>query len=111
VPHERACARLGLQRYFDQPTRMVLRNLERQPVKAALTIVGISSSCAILIMGLIWGDIIDYIVRVQYSIAQREDITVIFAGPRSAAVRHEMRAIDGVSDEQRTYLASWEEGT
>ena len=42
--------RLGLQRLFDQPTRMVLRHLERQPAKALLTVIGIASSLAILIM-------------------------------------------------------------
>ena len=33
--------RLGLQRWFSQPTRMILRHIERQPAKSVLTTLGI----------------------------------------------------------------------
>lgn len=89
--------RLGLQRFLDQPTRIILRNLERQPVKALLTIVGISSSCAILIMGLVWEDIVDYIIYAQYGVAQREDVTVTFIEPTSTFAAYELAAIPGVN--------------
>jgi putative ABC transport system permease protein len=88
--------KIGLQRLLDQPTRMILRSLERQPLKALLTSVGIASSCAILIIGLVWGDIIDHIIRVQYGLAQREDVTVTFVEPTAMAAIHELRAIPGV---------------
>ena len=88
--------RLGLQRLFDQPTRMILRNLERRPLKALLTILGISSSCAILIMGLFFSDSFDYVIRVQFGIAQREDLTVTFTEPTSTAALHELARLPGV---------------
>jgi putative ABC transport system permease protein len=88
--------RLGMERLLDQPTRMVLRSLERQPLKAGLTTLGISSACAILIMGLFWTDVFDEIIRVQYGIAQREDVTVSFIEPTSSAAVHELRALPGV---------------
>ena len=88
--------RIGLQRFFDQPTRMILRNLERQPVKSALTVIGISTSCAILVMGLFFGDAFDYLVDVQYGIAQREDLTVGFTNPTSTAALYELQSLPGV---------------
>ena len=88
--------RLGLEKFFDQPSRIILRNLERQWIKATLTVVGISSSCAILIMGLFWGDVFDYVVRVQYGIAQREDFTVTFIEPTSFSAVHELKSLPGV---------------
>lgn len=88
--------RLGLQKLFDQPTRIIFRNLERQWIKAALTIVGISSSCAILIMGLFWSDAFEYIVQVQYGTAQREDITVTFTEPTSVSAIYELNSLPGV---------------
>lgn len=88
--------RLGLEKLFDQPSRIILRNLERQWIKAALTVIGISSSCAILIMGLFWGDVFDYIIRVQYGIAQREDFTVTFIEPTSFAAAYELQSLPGV---------------
>lgn len=88
--------RLGLQRFFDQPTRMIMRSLERQPVKAALTTVGIASACAILIMGLFWTDVIDHVVRVQYGVAQRDDLTVSFIEPTSNSALQELSSLPGV---------------
>lgn len=88
--------RMGLHRYLDQPTRIVLRNLERQPVRAGLTVIGIAASCAILVSGLFFTDVIDEIVRVQYGIAQREDIRVGFMEATSMSAMAELRALPGV---------------
>ena len=88
--------RLGLQRYLDQPTRMILRSLERRPVKALLTVLGISSSCAILIMGLFFSDSFDYVVDVQFGLAQRENLTVRFTEPTSTAALYEIKSLPGV---------------
>jgi putative ABC transport system permease protein len=88
--------RLGFQRLFDQPTRMILRHLERQPVKALLTVVGIASSCAILILGLFFNDSFEEVIRIQYGLAQREDLTVTFLEPTSMAAIHELASLPGV---------------
>ena len=88
--------RLGLQRYFDQPTRMILRNIERRPVQALLTVLGISSSCAILIMGLFFSDSFEYVVNVQFGITQRENLTVRFTEPTSTAALYEIKSLPGV---------------
>ena len=88
--------RIGLQRFFDQPTRMIARNLERQPVKSLLTIVGIACACAILIMGRFFGDAFDYIVDIQYGVIQQEDLTVSFTEPTSTAALYELKALPGV---------------
>jgi putative ABC transport system permease protein len=88
--------RLGFRRLLDEPTRMILRNVERQPVKSALTVVGIASACALLVAGLFFGDVIDHIIRIQYGVAQREDLTVSFVEPTSMAALHELRGLPGV---------------
>lgn len=88
--------RLGLKQYFDQPTRIIMRNLERQPVKSLLTVVGMASSCAILIMGLFFTDAFDRIIDVQFGHAQRDDYTVAFVEPTSSAALYEMMSIRGV---------------
>lgn len=88
--------RMGIQHLFDQPTRMIIRSIERKWIKSALTVVGISSACAILVMGLFWEDVIDYIIHVQYNIAQRDDLTVTFIKPASASAIHELNSLQGV---------------
>lgn len=88
--------RLGLKRFLDQPTRMIARNLERQPIKAFFTVIGIASSCAILIMGLFFSDAFDYIIDIQYNQAERADLTVTFTEATSTAALYEVRALRGV---------------
>ncbi len=91
-----AIERLGLQRLLGQPSRMILRNLERRPVRALLTLAGIACSLAILIMGLFFVDSIDHVVRVQFGLAQREDLAVSFTEPASLAALHELASLPGV---------------
>jgi putative ABC transport system permease protein len=88
--------RVGLRRILDPPTRMILRNLGRQPVKASLAVVGTASACALLVSGLFFGDVIDHIVRVQFGVAQREDRMVSFIQPTSMSALHELRGLPGV---------------
>ncbi len=88
--------RLGLRRLLDEPSRMILRNLARRPARSLLTSVGIASSCAILIMGLFFGDSFEYVLRVQYGLAERENVTVNFTGPSSAAAAQELVSLPGV---------------
>lgn len=88
--------RLGLQGLFSQPTRMILRQLERQPFKALLTSLGIAFSCAILIVGSFQKDAIDYMVRVQFGLSQRDDMTVTFVEPTSSRALYDLLSLPGV---------------
>jgi putative ABC transport system permease protein len=88
--------RLGLRRLLAQPTRMILRNIERRPVKALLTVVGASFACAILVMGLFFNDAVVYMVDVQFKLAQREDITVSFVEPTSRRALYSLAALPAV---------------
>jgi len=88
--------RTGLRRYLSPATRMVIRNTARQPVRTTLSIVGVSLAVAILIVGLFFLDAIDEILRVQFEMIQRQDVTVTFVEPRSASARHELERLPGV---------------
>ena len=89
--------RLGLQRLLSQPARMILRNLQRQPLKALLSIIGIALACAILIVGSFQEDAVDYMVTVQFRLAQKDDLTVAFTGPAARPALHELRSLPGIS--------------
>lgn len=88
--------RLGLQRWLSQPTRMILRNLERRPLKAALSVLGIAFACGILMVGRFQESAIDHMLNVQFGLAQRDDLTVAFIEPTSRRVVHELAALPGV---------------
>jgi putative ABC transport system permease protein len=88
--------RLGLERLISQTTRMILRNIERRPVKALLSIVGISFACAILMVGRFQSAAIDFMLDVQFGLAQRDDLTVTFFEPTSGRVIHDLTSLPGV---------------
>jgi len=88
--------RLPLLGRLDQPTRMILRNLERRPLKAVLAIVGISLATAILVIGRYQGDTINYMLDVQFGFAAREDLTVTFTEPTQREALSELEALPGV---------------
>lgn len=88
--------RLGLQRWFSQPTRMVLRHIERRPFKSLLSVVGIAFACGIMIVGNFQEDAIRYMVDVQYGLSQRQDLTVNLVEPTSGRALYELSSIRGV---------------
>lgn len=88
--------RIGLQRWLSQPARMVLRHLERRPVKALLATLGIGLACSIMVVGNFQPDSITHMVHVQFSQVQREDITVTFVEPTSQRALYSLRGLEGV---------------
>jgi len=94
--------RLGYARLLTSAQRMILRNLERRPVRAATTIAGIAGSVAILIAGTFWGDSLEWFIDVQFNQVQRADVNVGFAEPLARGVRRELERLPGVSQAEVT---------
>ena len=88
--------RLGLQRWFSQPTRMVLRHIERRPLKSLLTTLGIAMACGIMMIGGFQEGAIDYMVGVQFGMSQRGDLTATYTEPTSARSLYSLRSLQGV---------------
>lgn len=88
--------RWGLQRFFSPAGRIILRNLERRPFRAVLSILGIAVAIAILIVGFYINDALSWLMNVQFQIVQREDVTIIFNEPRPASTRYAIARLPGV---------------
>ena len=84
------------RRLAPPPIKMILRNLQRQPVRAGLSALGMSFAVAILIVGMFSLDAIEVILDVQFNVAQRQDYTVAFVEPRSSRALHELAHLPGV---------------
>jgi putative ABC transport system permease protein len=83
-------------RFLSQPTRIILRNLERRPVKAALSVIGIALACAIMIAGGFFEDTVNYMVDIQFRMSHREDMTVTFIEPSSRTALYDLQGLDGI---------------
>ncbi len=89
--------RLGIQRFMSQPTRMILRDLERRPAKALFSVAGIAAACAVIIFGTFFVDAIRRAVDIEFRFARSDDMTVLFSRPVSRSALYEAQSIDGVA--------------
>jgi putative ABC transport system permease protein len=119
--------KIGLEPILSQPTRIVLRNIERKPFKALLTVVGISFGCAVMVASGFFSDSVDFMVDVQFRQAQREDMTITYIEPSARRTIHELKGLFGVEQVEpfrtvpaqfryghrtyRTVIQSFEPGT
>jgi putative ABC transport system permease protein len=88
--------RLKIAQLIPTGGRMILRNLERRPVRSALAAVGVAAAVALIISGTFWWDAIGYMIDVQFNSADRSDAVITFAEPRSRAVGFDVRRLPGV---------------
>ncbi|MDJ0651321.1 MAG: FtsX-like permease family protein [Xenococcaceae cyanobacterium MO_188.B19] len=88
--------RLGLQRFFSVGGRIILRNLERKPIQASLSILGVSLAVAILVTGNYMIDAVNFLMDFQFRQVQREDMTIVFNEPRPSRTYYEVANLPGV---------------
>ncbi len=89
-------ARTRMFRLLDQPTRILLRQIVRWPLRSLVTSAGIGMAIGILIVSVQWLDAIDQIADVYFLQAQHNDITVGFAEARSADAEYNLSRLPGV---------------
>jgi putative ABC transport system permease protein len=94
--HPTIMERGGLHRVLSPAARMILRQLERRPAKAALSCMGIALAAAILVVGNFMVDAIEYVLELEFRTAQRQDVTVSFNETRPARAIGEIRHLPGV---------------
>jgi len=76
--------------------RMIVRNMERRPLRTALSITGVAAAVAIVIMGNFFRDAIEVVVDTQLRLGLRADVTLWTAEAIDDAVRREVARLPGV---------------
>lgn len=89
---------LGLARFVSTGALMAIRNFERRPLRAALTVTGIALAVALQISGAFWLDAIAHIVDVQFRQVQQGDVLVNFQHPVPVEVVQDLKRLPGVID-------------
>ena len=89
--------RTGVGELLSTGGRLILRNLERRPVRAAMSSLGVAFSVAILVIGMFMFDGVDLMMELQFEIAQREDLTVAFNRDLDDEVVYDLARMPGVT--------------
>ncbi len=88
--------KVGLSKLVSTTFRMALRNLERRPWQAFFTAFGLALATGIPIVPGAMGDGINYLLSVQWDVAQRQNVTVNLIEPGSASTLNVLRTLPGV---------------
>lgn len=93
--------RLGVRR-MGPALRMVVRNMERRPLRTGLSIAGVAAAVAIVMMGNFLRDAMEVIVDTQFNLSLRGDVTVWAPEAVDDAVRLELGRLPGVTGVEST---------
>lgn len=86
----------GLKGVLDQPSRMVVRRLAREPLRAGLAILGIALGMALSVGQLSLLSAFDQVLTENFSVIDRSDVTVTYVLPRSDTTIYDLKATPGV---------------
>ncbi len=88
--------RLGLSRLLSSATRMVVREFERHPVRFLLSWIGLALAVSLLVFGRFGWDAIERLIEMQFTLGQREDVSVTFTQPLPERAERELAHLPGV---------------
>ncbi|HTI36346.1 MAG TPA: FtsX-like permease family protein [Vicinamibacterales bacterium] len=78
--------------------RMILRNVERQPMRSAMSVIGIAFAVAVLFVGMAFIDVMNVLLNEQFVMGMRQDALVTFVEPRSPRAMFSVKHLPGVMD-------------
>ncbi|MBZ2167729.1 ABC transporter permease [Marinobacter sp. F4216] len=81
---------------WSQPSRMILRQFARRPVRAGLSIIGVAMSTATVLVGNFQFDSVSLMVQTQFASVQKQDMTATLVDPVNAAALYGIQRQQGV---------------
>jgi putative ABC transport system permease protein len=88
--------RLRVGRYLGTSLRMALRNIQRRPIRSALTCLALALATGILIVPNSFRDGIDYVIDFQWDVIQRQTVTLSLVEPEAARALADFKHLPGV---------------
>ncbi len=98
--------RLNLGHLVPPIALMVVRQLERRPIKTAFSTIAISLAVAVLVIGNFFQDSIDYMMNAQFHWVQRYDMSVSTTEAVGDQAVYELRGMPGVVRAEPTRAVS-----
>ncbi len=88
--------RLGLGALLGSTGLMVLREIERRPLRTALSSLGIAGAIALIVLGHFGIDSLDSYLEGTFRRAQRQDLSVAFVHPEDPRIVGQLARVPGV---------------
>jgi putative ABC transport system permease protein len=81
---------------LDAKSRIILRRIMRFPRRSATTIIGVGLAIGLLVVARTFPAVMDRLLDVHFSEANRQDVSLSFAEARSASVLNAIERLPGV---------------
>ncbi|QSP93561.1 FtsX-like permease family protein [Marinobacter salinisoli] len=81
---------------WSQPSRMIVRQLARRPIRAFLSVIGIAMATATVLVGNFQFDSVALMVQTQFASIQQQDMTATLVEPVNAAALYGLQRQPGV---------------
>ena len=88
--------RLGLAPLVTPAARMVVRELERKPWRAAGSVLGIAMAAALVVVSTFAFGAVEHMLRIQFGLTQREDVQLTLVEPRAVGALSTVEHLPGV---------------
>ena len=88
--------RFGIEKRLAPGTKMIVRQLQRRPLKTGLSLLGLALACAIMMVGNFQQDAVNFMIHVQFKLSQQQDIEVVFNNPVTDKTLNSLRHLPGV---------------
>ena len=86
----------ALSRRLDAKSRIILRRILRFPRRSATTILGVALAIALLVVARTFPAVMDRLLDIHFSQANRQDVTLSFVEARQEGVLHAIERLPGV---------------
>lgn len=87
---------LGLGGLVPPVGRMVLRQIERHPIKSALSCLAVGLATGVLVLGNFMQDSLNYMMEAEFYMTRRYDMSVTMVEPVDEAALYELSNLPGV---------------
>ena len=91
-----AAVPVWLARRLDNPTRIILRQLARAPLRSTLTVTGVALALAVLVTALQWRDAVTHLALSHFTGTLHQDVIIGFHELHPARARYALAQLPGV---------------
>lgn len=95
--------RIGHMMRLRQTTMMILRSVTRWPGRAAVTLLGVSASVAVLVGSFFFFDAVEEMMEELFALSNRQQMTLTLSQAQTLAALDDARALPGVLQVERGY--------
>jgi putative ABC transport system permease protein len=88
----------ALSARLDAKSRIIVRRIVRFPRRAATTSLGVALAIALLVVAQTFPAVMQHILHVHFTLANRQDVTLTLVEAQSSGVLHDIERLPGVID-------------